>query len=243
MRATRSLIALSLTSLLTACGGDDAPSYSTVDDTATVEAAESLSTQSAALKSLPTGADVNLGQAPVSQLGGVIQQVAASHQSITARERADSAMGIGGYPQVVDGMNSYSFQDGKLSADMTLSTGQFAIHYVADMMIAQADMTTTIDGTFAMDYAGSGGAYDVTYDYNAAYTGVVVNGDCASAGQVKIDYDIGLAGEGLNQLPAAARAALEQQSAFSGTVIVTFGTVAGDAGAEASACAVTVTGT
>ena len=36
MPAIRSLTALTLTSLLTACGGDDKPSYSTIDDTATV---------------------------------------------------------------------------------------------------------------------------------------------------------------------------------------------------------------
>jgi len=185
---------------LAICGGDDKAPYSTMNDAASVQAAESLSTRSAALKSLPTGADVALGQGPVTQLGGVIQQVAGVHQSIAARERAGSATGAGAFPQAVDGMNTDSAQDGKLTADMTLSTGQFAIHCVADMTIARTDSTTTIDGTFAMDCAGSAGTYDITYDDYAVYTGVVVNGDRASAGQVKVDDDIGLAGEGLAQI-------------------------------------------
>jgi hypothetical protein len=229
--AMLALPCLTLAFGLSACGGDEesgGASVAPVDDTNTVMAAATVGQQSTSLTTIMPGADASAGQGPITQVGSSIQSLVGQYQQVKARAMAGGALTAQQQAQVDAAMNQFSFVDGKLTADITWSSGQAAIHYVADMTIGTTDSGSTIDGTFDMDFSSSNGGYDVQYDYSAAYAGVTISAGCVTGGKVDVQYDIALGGAAFDELPAEARSQIAAQNAFNGKLILEFGPTCGE---------------
>jgi hypothetical protein len=221
-------ITIAATSMLIACdddgsGGTPAPVAHEGTQTQSIEAGKSASQLSA----MPDGADQAQAQAPISQVGSQLQALAGQYQQFQA-QGTGSAIGQLTQGQAAEG--DVSWDGTTLSADVTYSSPQAAIHYVVALTISDNDLGgKTFEGSFDMDFSTSTPQYDVAYSYFASYDAVTLDGmGCPVSGTLALTYALTLGGDAFNDLPAAARAQINSGAAGSGTVLATFGPTCGE---------------
>lgn len=222
---------------LCACGDDDGgASVAAIDDPATVMQAQRTGEQSATLTEIPAGTDQSGAQAQITQVGQSLQAFASQHQAFKAQQMTRSAgLTAGPLGSLTQGQAAemFSYEDGRMLANINYDTPTASVLYQVDLRIDETDPGHLIDGFFKMDFAVSQGMYDIQYAYDAQYGGVAFDGaGCPVGGSVSVSYSINLAGEFLDQLPAEARAQLEQTAAGNGRVVAAFGPNCGDVSVE-----------
>ena len=219
---------------LTACDdGDSGASTGPIDDPSTVMQGQTAGEQSAALTEIQAGADQMSAQGQITIVGNAMQAFAGQHQAYKAQQMAQSGLTVSAAPlaeavqaQVAE---DFSFEDGRLRANVNYSNGMSTILYQVDIQIDQFDPGQSIDGTFQMDFDVSQGMYDIAYTYDATYTALTFDGaGCPVGGGFALDYAYTLGGDFINDLPAEARAQLENSAAANGRVVASFGPNCGD---------------
>lgn len=231
---TRTLVFATAAFALIACDdGDGGASTGPIDDPATVMQGQTAGEQSNALAQIEAGADQNGAQAQITTVGSALQAFAGQHQAFKAQQTAQSGLTASAAPlaeavkaQVAD---DFSFEDGRLRANVNYTNGQSTILYQVDVQIDQLDPGQSIDGTFHMDFDVSQGMYDIAYAYDATYNALTFDGaGCPVGGGFSLRYAYTLSGEFINNLPAESRAQIEQSVAANGTVVANFGPNCGD---------------
>lgn len=231
----RTLLCLSAAFSLTlaACGDDDGgASTAPIDDPNTVMQGQATGEQSKALTEISAGTDQAGAQGQISLVGQSIQAFASQHQAYKAMQQT---AGLRAEPAALmeitrgQAAESFTYEDGHLSASVTYSSGQAAVLYMIDLQIDETDPGYTIDGTFNMEFSSSQGMYDVAYAYDAAYNTLSFDGaGCPVGGSIQVKYAFSVSGDFINNLPPEARAQIEDQVAGNGQVTASFGPACGD---------------
>jgi hypothetical protein len=238
--STMTRLLMTVTAALALCACDDeggGASTAPIEDPATVMQAQQTGQQSAALTEIPAGADQSGAQAQITQVGQSIQAFAGQHQAYKAQAMAQAAgltadAPLGTLTQA-QAAEMFSYEDGRMQANINYDSGVASILYQVDLRIDQTDPGHLIDGFFKMDFDVSQGMYDIQYAYDAQYGAVAFDGaGCPIGGNVAVSYSINLAGDFIDSLPAEARAQLEQSAAGNGRVVASFGPNCGDVAVE-----------
>ncbi len=228
LNARLMMVGLAAASVL-ACGddGDGEAKATTVDDVQTQEQSVSTGRTSAQLGEIPVGADQAMAQSAISSVGNAIQAVAARHQQVKAQAQAGLTAQIATLQQAQVAEGTVNVTENRISANVSYQGAQAAIDYVIELDIVDNDVGgKTYDGTFDMAFATSTPQYDITYDYDARYDMLALDGTgCPVSGALSITYDLTLGGSQFDNLPAAARQAF---AAGSGALTATFGPACGD---------------
>ena len=213
---------------LTACDDSGESKPKPVEHQGTQTQSIEVGKRSADLSAMPSGADEAQAQGPISQVGSQLQALAGQYQQFQAQAQAGTNTGRLTQAQASEG--DVSWDGNTLSADITYSNAQTAIHYVVSLSIADNDLGgKTFDGSFDMDFATSSAQYDVEYTYAATYGAMTLDGaGCPVSGTLSLSYALTLGGAAFNNLPAAARDQLNSGAAGSGNIIATFGPACGD---------------
>lgn len=223
---------------LTACDDSEGgASTAPIEDPATVMQAQRTGEQSAMLTQVEAGTDQTGAQAQITQVGQSLQAFASQHQAFKAQAMAQSAglTATGPLAELTQAQAAemFSYEDGRMLANINYDSGVASILYQVDLRIDSNDPGHLVDGFFKMDFDVSQGMYDIQYAYDAQYGGVAFDGaGCPIGGNVAVSYSINLAGEFIDSLPPEARAQLEQSAAGNGRVVASFGPNCGDVAVE-----------
>lgn len=238
---------------LAACGDDESETKpKEVTDTQTVDQGKSTGEKSLAVAQLMPGADSAAAQGPVTQLGSSLQAFIGRYQQVKAQAAAgqqpEGGQPAGGQPaagqpglpagagmagltaahfaQAVE--NTFTYEDGHMSGDLTYDSVGTSIHYTVDLDIAQEETSVTMSGSFSLDFTSTQATYEVTYDMDATYDALKFESNCPVGGGFTVTYSISVGGAAFENLPPEARAQAEKGIGGGGTVSATFGPGCGE---------------
>lgn len=181
---------ISIALLLFACGGKG----KAIDDPQMQASAEALGDQSSALAATPEDADDAQVQTQVQTVGGTLQGLVSQHQALGQSNPAGFGRSADALARQTTQEEPVFWDGNEMCVNFEYSAAGTTINYDVVFDFTTTGTTTVMDGTYALSYDIGTAGFAYTYDVDAVYDAVTIEGGCVVSGSITVDWSASTAG-------------------------------------------------